>query len=407
MQFVIYCGELRASGGRSVGVGLLQALAQMPLPHSITAYVPPEPAYEAAAGGPVRLVTARAPGGVLRLTDHYRLRRELEADPPDAVLMMGNLALVRPPCPQAVYIHNPWLLYPESVAWRRCSPRERIYRRLRNRAIARGLPYCQAVVSQTPVMLERLRRLFGVPEERLVLIPNSVTAAPAGAEETESSRRMRATPHRVRALCLARYITHKNLEVLLEVADRLVQAGRTDTGLFITVDPAHGSGARRLLAERMRRGRDRVLHNLGEIPMSHVASCYQAADALLLPTLMESFSGTYADAMRFGVPIITSDLDFAHVVCGGAAWYVDPTDADGIVAALDSLQTDAAGWQRRVALGKERADALLFGWDEIAARVITVLECLARGERAALGPCGVWQADVAPAAGASADRGNA
>ena len=128
---------------------------------------------------------------------------------------------------------------------------------------------------------------------------------------TEQSRRAKCqdTVHSYRALCLSRYTTHKNIGVLISVADKLLADCRTDIGIYVTVEPSHGPEARRLLREIDLEGRGRVLHNLGEVPMAEVAACYQAANALLLPTLLESFSGTYVDAMQAGVPIITSDFD--------------------------------------------------------------------------------------------------
>jgi hypothetical protein len=49
--------------------------------------------------------------------------------------------------------------------------------------------------------------------------------------------------------------------------------------------------------------------------MSDVPKWYKATQALLLPTLLESFSGTYIEAMHFERPIFTSNLDFAKEVC--------------------------------------------------------------------------------------------
>lgn len=156
--------------------------------------------------------------------------------------MMGSRGLIDSPCPQAVLIHHPWLVYPESPAWGRCTPRDYLYRRIRNAFFARGLQYADVVAAQTPVMAERIHRHCRIPLDRIALIPNSVTStADESPAESESSTRIRATPHAVRGLCLTRYYTHKNLEVLLEVADTLLERGRTEIGLFLTVAPTHGA----------------------------------------------------------------------------------------------------------------------------------------------------------------------
>ena len=381
MRIGIYCRELRASGGRAVGVGLLETLARNPLGQEITAYVPKDAGFLRLAGGAIRIVPRVTRGGANHLLAHVNLRRQLAIDRQDVVFMMGNLGLTHAPCPQVVLIHNPWVLYPESPAWFRCGVREWIYFRMRNLFITRHLQGCGAVATQTPVMVERIHRYLGIPYNRLALIPNGGSvAAPDSDLEGNCARRMLEFVHGSRALCLARFMPHKNIEVLLSVADELLALGRTDIGIYVTVDPTLGPGARRLLREMDRKGRGRVMHNLGEVPMAEVGACYQAADALLLPTLLESFSGTYVDAMRAGVPIITSDLDFARVVCGDNAFYIDPEEPRSIVAALENLGSKKTCWYERCTDGRKRIARFFHGWDAIAPRVISLLETVAHGE---------------------------
>ena len=81
---------------------------------------------------------------------------------------------------------------------------------------------------------------------------------------------------------------------------------------------------------------DRIL-NLGPVDLEDLPNVYRASDALFLPTLLESFSGTYLEAMHYGLPILTTDLDFARNICRDAALYFDPENLDGIVNLLESF----------------------------------------------------------------------
>ena len=102
----------------------------------------------------------------------------------------------------------------------------------------------------------------------------------------------------------------------------------------------------------------------------------QPCQALFLPTLLESFSVTYLEAMHFGVPVLTSDLDFARFVCGDAAIYFDPWDPGSIKDAILRLRTDSDLGRELVARGHERLRAEFKSWDEIAADAVTSLESL-------------------------------
>jgi glycosyltransferase involved in cell wall biosynthesis len=78
--------------------------------------------------------------------------------------------------------------------------------------------------------------------------------------------------------------------------------------------------------------------------------------------------------MHFGRPILTSDLDFAHEVCGDAAAYFDPWRADAIARALTDLRDDAARRDDLVERGRARVAHALRTWPEILRDALSVLE---------------------------------
>ena len=111
---------------------------------------------------------------------------------------------------------------------------------------------------------------------------------------------------------------------------------------------------------------------------SQLAAYYEHTDALLLPTLLESYSGTYNEAMRFHRPVLTSDLDFAHAVCGDAAVYFDPWNPADIASAIVRLKNDADLRRRLVAAGDQQKERASKSWDEIAASVMNELAALTK-----------------------------
>ena len=70
--------------------------------------------------------------------------------------------------------------------------------------------------------------------------------------------------------------------------------------------------------------------NLGPVESKFCPYIYQQADALFLPTLLESFTASYPEAMKMKLPILTSNYSFAKDICGDAALYFDPLDPDDI-----------------------------------------------------------------------------
>ena len=69
---------------------------------------------------------------------------------------------------------------------------------------------------------------------------------------------------------------------------------------------------------------------VGKVNINQCPYLYEQSDFMFLPTLLETFSASYAEAMKMEKPILTSDLDFAHGLCGEAAVYFDPTSPEDI-----------------------------------------------------------------------------
>jgi len=72
---------------------------------------------------------------------------------------------------------------------------------------------------------------------------------------------------------------------------------------------------------------------------------------MFMPTLLECFSATYPEAMKMGIPIVTSDLPFARSICGDAAVYFDPMSPQSIGEAIYSLANNNSLYKEYIARG--------------------------------------------------------
>lgn len=93
---------------------------------------------------------------------------------------------------------------------------------------------------------------------------------------------------------------------------------------------------------------------IGPVNVSECPNLYQQADIMFMPTLMECFTATYPEAMRMEVPIITTDLEFAHGLCGDAACYYSAEDPKAAAEAIYKVATDKEYAKQLVANGKKQ-----------------------------------------------------
>lgn len=93
---------------------------------------------------------------------------------------------------------------------------------------------------------------------------------------------------------------------------------------------------------------------LGKVDIAQCPSLYQQADITFLPTLLECFSATYPESMRMGVPIITTDMEFARGLCGDSALYYPPLNAEVAADRIYELSTNSALRKILVENGKKK-----------------------------------------------------
>jgi glycosyltransferase involved in cell wall biosynthesis len=107
---------------------------------------------------------------------------------------------------------------------------------------------------------------------------------------------------------------------------------------------------------------------VGGVPLEETVSFYRAADALVYPSLNETFGLPLLEAMACGCPVVTSDTSAMPETAGGAAVLADPKEPASIARGI----VEAAGPQRdrlRVA-GLRRASQ--FNWAATGAATLDV-----------------------------------
>ncbi|MFT4062763.1 MAG: glycosyltransferase [Edaphocola sp.] len=263
----------------------------------------------------------------------------------DVVFSLGNVAF---PCakPHLLLIQNAYLFYPESVLWQRLPLKFRLYVRFSNFQTKLYLKKARHYLVQTTVIKNRLQRLFGVPASKIGVLPNVVSYQSRDVDKDASVLPLK-NGQLVKLLFLSKYYPHKNYDILVPLAQKIKAAG-SPLRISLTLDVHE---APRLAANLQHQGLDNIVQFMGNVPPSDIGSVFAAHQGVFLPTLLESFSGTYVEAMFYGRPVFTSNMDFAHVVCGDAAYYFDPLDADDIFKVIATAYAHEEAMALKIAKG--------------------------------------------------------
>lgn len=384
MRIAVIAHPLRAGGGISVGQNLIAAFVEVAPRHSYLFSIPAGLGYEAVCerAPSSKTVVLERPTVIRRaLFDLVHLPRAVRSFAPDVVFGLGNMGLQgRHRYPQSLLLHSSYLWYGRRHYGETTLSSELLKVWIQRRLLVRDLRRTDLLCCQTKVAIDRIVQIYGY-EGKSCLCPNAVSEfTVAGDSADQVPEALRRFSGKTRLFYLTRYYPHKNLEVLLRMFDRF-RDDLSSVVLFVTISRDHHPAAGKFLDGIKAKGLSERIVNLGPIPQERLAAHFLNVEGLLMPTLLESFSGSYLEAMHFGVPILTSDLDFAHEVCGDAASYFDPWDDASIRDAILDIRNRPDKASELVRKGKERLSGMSKTWEEIARSVLEKTQSLADEKR--------------------------
>jgi hypothetical protein len=315
-----------------------------------------------------RSFLALPPGGRVR---NWRNRRSLsrleKLVQPDVTFTVFGPTPFRARSPHLQGFAVPRLIYPE---YRPPSPPSAVRQAIdfAEYGLRRRWVRCaDALVVESETVRQRSARHLPFDIGRIFVVGNSFS--PIFESEVCQTKPKRGPVARV--LVPSSYYPHKNLECIPAVASELRRALCRPFEVVLTLPPDEPAFAAILRAAK-RLGVDDAISTVGHVVHAHYARLYSECDVVFLPTLLECSTAVYPEAFLAGRALVTSDMDFAHELCGDAAAFADPRDPIACAAAIarvlvepdyahdlvtrgtrrvrDAYPTPADKWQTQVSL---------------------------------------------------------
>ena len=239
------------------------------------------------------------------------------------------------------------------------------------------------IVVSTAQEKEDLARLYGVPPDRVGIVPAGVDLELfRPLDKARAREQLELTETRV-VLSVGRIEPLKGLDILIGAMAMLDDT--KDTMLLVVGgEPAHDREVRRLKTLADRLGLLDVVRFDGIVSQATLPTYYSAADVFVMPSYYESFGLVALEAMACGIPVIASRVGGPRtLVRQGVNGYLVPWRCPEPFA--QRLEVLLANTVLRENMGKAAsAGARTMGWDKVADKLSNVYDSSLRARQESL-----------------------
>ena len=220
------------------------------------------------------------------------------------------------------------------------------------------------VIVNSNYMKNELQRLFGLPYEKINVIPNGINLSNfTGIERDYDFRRQYAMDNEKIILYVGRLVYEKGIQHLIAAMPKVL-SNYHDAKLIIA---GRGGMMDELRQEANNLGLNDKIYFTGYLDSKQVQKMYKCADVAVFPSTYEPFGIVALEAMLAGVPTVVSDVGgldeiVTHGVDGMKAYAGNANSiADSITALLYDHQLATNVAKKAKQKVKEQ-----FNWEKIA-----------------------------------------
>lgn len=283
-------------------------------------------------------------GGIKKIWRRYKQLKKIEKEiNPDVTFTIFGPAYWKPKSKHVIGFAYGHYIYPDSPYFERLSFAEKIKLWVKKNIHVSLFKYeYDNIIVETEDAKNRIGKYIGIPEEKINVVSNTYNQV----YDQSISTGFLPNEDKFQLLLLSSFYPHKNFEIIKNIATKLKIEGSENIQFVLTIEESK--------FDLFFNGLEDYVINVGYQPIEKCPSLYDSADAVFFPSLLETFSAVYLEAMKMEKPIITSDLSFAHDICGDAALYFDPLNADDGLLQIKKLINDPPLKKSLISKGQER-----------------------------------------------------
>lgn len=237
-----------------------------------------------------------------------------------------------------------------------------------------GMKYSDRIIAVSSNTARDITQMLGIQPERVAVVPNGVDTYFRPLPLAELAEIRQRYEGKAGTFCLLNVgSTHqrKNIPTILQALLSLREKG-ISTKLWKVGDEFTAEQAAFIQSHKL----DSNIAFMGKPTKETLIKLYNAADALIAPSLYEGFGLTVLEAMACGTPVIAANTSSLPEVVGDAGILVEPLDVKAIVETITYLKNNLDYQMALKQKSLERAKQ--FSWKESATLTAQLYEELVK-----------------------------
>jgi len=232
-----------------------------------------------------------------------------------------------------------------------------------------------------------MTRVFGIPPERVVTVPEAVDHATFCPQRDQDGFEATLAKHGVEKpylLFVSSLWPYKNAHGLIEAYAILRSRFHVPHKLVIVGGLATRNYHLELDRRVKKHGIESQVRFVGHVADRHeIRDLYVGADVFAYPSHLETFGLTLLESMACGTPVVASNRGSLPEVAGDAALLVDPDNHEELANAIWTLLNDKNKRQSYIARGLGRAQE--YTWERTAGETLGAYELAVEFNRCGYG----------------------
>lgn len=287
----------------------------------------------------------------------FGLHKDVQKNGGDVVLSITNIGSYFPKVPQVVYFHQALLFIPNKQLFQLFHLNYIIRFKVLKFFVLLGFLKSKAIIVQTKFVKQNIIKQIPKVKDKVYQIYSGV---PKVFQEQLSDWKIPIEiKDEFKILYVAHPSEHKNFEILFETA-KIARENNINFKFLLTLDrfsenPRYQNFITQYTNKIAQYKIEEYVYFTGSLKNhAEIEEAYFFSEAVIHPSLVESFPQTFTEAMKYSKPLISVDLPYAREIAGDASLYFNGADALSLLNVIEKYIKDKKLLSSMALKSKER-----------------------------------------------------